>query len=132
MGDLNTVIQRGLKSLNGGDVSEAVRGAFVRIGPLAGDPAYGWINLRLDWDDAALRALKPDFNGLETVYAEVPGFGRRTLRYLRDENGIDVFETSISYRVGQDDPVRYNDVAFGVSTNVGEFPDIAVGSRRPY
>lgn len=127
MGDLRAVIDLGVRALKG-DVADAVRGAFVRIGQAHGDPAYGHIDVRLDWNDARLRDVDPSFNGLESVSVDIPGFGRFQLQH-RQIDGVDVYTGGTTYRLGQEEAVLRNGVTFSVSTNVGTFENIAKGKR---
>ncbi|MGQ0504621.1 MAG: hypothetical protein ACT4TC_04820 [Myxococcaceae bacterium] len=129
MTDLEAVIARGVASLSKDDPASAVRGAYVRIGPPYGDPAYGSISLRFEWDDQRFREVCPGFDGLEKVFADVPGFGRRVLGHQRAEDGVDIYATSIGYQLGAEDKLRNGEVRFSVSTNTGELPDLVVAEK---
>lgn len=112
--------------------SSAVHEPKVHVGEAHGDPAYGWIDVSIKVDDAQIREEHPWFDGLESVYVDVPDVGRHWLRYYRTTDGLDFYYATIGYRSEEARATRYGDFVFGVVTNVGWFHDVARGERMPF
>lgn len=104
-----------------------LRSAAYHIGPVYSDPGFGWICLRVEVDDAEIRRKHPSFDGLETVYADLPGLGRFRLKYMRTADGFDVHYTEAGYQDGAEHDVRQRGVTFGLWTNVGDLQHAARG-----
>lgn len=114
-------------SEHGVSASDAVGGISARLVPFGGDPGGTDLYLALSVDDARLRELAPEFDGLEHVYAFVPDVAPIELRYRDTVDGKDryVSERTLNPFSYEYERVVEHGITFALATNVGWFDNVA-------